>query len=361
MKRYLALLFVLAAMPACEPWVETFDETMPCQYYEARVKKPAPAVGSTLLVMTWNMRFGWGKVGWFGDSCGDRVIMGEEEVFPTMQQIAGYIDAIKPDVLLLQEVDIDSKRSGYVDQMQYLLDSTYLNYGVYASNWKSQFIPSDGLGRMDEGNAILSPWPIDDAVRYQLPLRNDLDNLTRLYYVRENVMTARVNVPGVPDFYAACTHLAAFSTDDTKQRQLDECLVILKQLDADGKRFVVGGDFNLLPPNATKTDYCLEKMCPDEHFHGPDDDPYHNEGANYTPEITWLNPLYDQFFPSLTLEDYIQSEAIYFTNTQLDGDWDSTLDYLFSNTEWQPGSHQAHQENRESDHCPVTAQWIIQH
>lgn len=361
MKRYIILLLALLGMPGCEPVVETFDEEMPCQFYEARQKTPAPAVGDALLVMTWNMRFGCGTIAWFGDCCGDRVVLSEAEVLPNMEKIAARINAIKPDVLLLQEVDIDAKRTAYMDQVQYLLDHTYLNYGVYASNWKSQFIPSDGLGRMDEGNAILSPWPLDDATRYQLPLRNDIDALTRLFYVRENVMVARVNAPGVDNFYAVCTHLAAFSIDDTKKRQADECIAILRDLNAAGKHFVAGGDFNLLPPNADSTDYCLEKACPGEHFHGPNDHPFHKDGANYTPEITWLNPLFEDFVPSLALEQYKTDEAKYFTNTYPThpGAWDTTLDFLFSNSDWVPNSHQSHQEATESDHCPVTALWKI--
>ena len=359
MKRSFLLLGLLIALPACEPVVETFEEEMPCQLYEASVKKQAPVPGNTLLVMTWNMRFGCGRVWWFGDSCGDRVILGAGEVLPALEQIAARIEAIKPDIVLLQEIDIDSKRSAYIDQMQYLLDHTYLNYGVYASNWKSQFIPSDGLGRMDEGNAILSPWPLDDTKRYQLPLRTDIDALTRFFYVRENVMVARVRVPGSDNIYAVSTHLTANSTDDTKKRQIDEFVSILQNLDRQGKHFVAGGDFNLVPPNADSTDYCLERACEGDHFHGPNDDPLHLEGANYAPEITWLNPFFGEFLPSLTLAEYKAGEAKYFTNGQLDSDWNSTLDYLFSNSEWVPGSHQARQEALESDHCPVTALWTI--
>ncbi len=359
MKRLLLFLFAAVLFPQCEPLVETFEDEMPCQYYAASMQTPAQAPGNTLLVMTWNIRFGCGKIWWFGDSCGDRVLLSKEEVLPTLGQIADRINAIHPDIVLLQEVDIDSKRSAYIDQMQYLLDHTYLNYGVYASIWKSQFIPSDGLGRMDEGNAILSPWPIDDATRFQLPLRNDQDKLTRYFYLRDNVMQARVTIPDLQPFYVVCTHLTAFSTDDTKKRQMDEYVAVLQKLDQEGKFFVTGGDLNLLPPNADSTDYCAEKACPDEIFHTPGHDPYHIDGANYTPEITWLTPLYEQFVPSLTLEGYKANENFYFTNTQLDSTWDSTLDYLFANTAWQPGSHKAHQEAPESDHCPVTASWII--
>ncbi|TNE60089.1 MAG: hypothetical protein EP344_07965 [Bacteroidetes bacterium] len=359
MNRYFLLLLALITVPRCEPLVETFEDEMPCLYYAARVQTPAPAVGDTLLVMTWNIRFGCGKAWWFGDSCGDRVLFSKEEIIPNLESIAARINALRPDIVLLQEIDIEAKRSAYIDQMQYLLDHTYLNYGVYASNWKSQFIPSDGLGRMDEGNAILAPWLIDDATRFQLPLRNDLDNLTRYFYTRENAMQARVNIPGRTDIYAVCTHLVAFSTDDTKKRQMDTYMTVLQDLDRAGLYFVTGGDLNLLPPNADSTDYCLEKACPDEHFHSPGDDPFHRDGAYYSPEITWLNPLFTQYEPSLSLETYKQDENKYFTNTQLDSTWDSTLDYLFANSAWQQETHRAHQDAPESDHCPVTAFWII--
>lgn len=360
MKRFLLSLAILLALPACEPLVETFEAEMPCQYYEAGKKNAIPALGNSIKIMTWNMRFGVGKtVGWFGDSCGDRVILGADEVLPVLDAIAARIEAIQPDIVLLQEIDIDAKRSAYIDQMQYLLDHTYLNYGVYASNWKSQFIPSDGLGRMDEGNAILSRWPLEDARRYQLPLRNDLDALTKYFYVRENVMTARVKIPGVANLYAVSTHLTANSTDDTKRRQVDEFVAILQDLDREGKYFVAGGDLNLVPPNADSTDYCDERACEGDRYHGPNDDPQHLEGANYAPEITWLNPLYEEFLPSLTLADYKSDESSYFTNAQINSDWNSMLDYLFSNSEWAPDSHQAHQDVLDADHCPVTALWVI--
>ncbi len=48
--------------------------------------------------------------------------------------ISEKLNSIDPDVVLLQEVDFLSKRSGYINQIQFLLDNTNLNYGAYASN-----------------------------------------------------------------------------------------------------------------------------------------------------------------------------------------------------------------------------------
>ena len=107
-----------------------------------------------------------------------------------------------PDILLLQEVDVSSKRSAYVNQLQYILDRTHLKYGVYASMWNAEIIPSDGLGRVDAGNAILSRWEITDAERIQLPLRTDQDALTQYFYLRRNILKAKIGIDEDTDFYA---------------------------------------------------------------------------------------------------------------------------------------------------------------
>src|SRR5690606_1556391 len=104
------------------------------------------------------------------------------EVETNLQRIADVINAVDPDVLFLEEVDVNSKRSAFVDQVQWLLDHTQLNHGAYASQWRADFVPSDGLGAMDSGNAILSRWPLDDATRFALPLREDQSALVRYFY-----------------------------------------------------------------------------------------------------------------------------------------------------------------------------------
>jgi hypothetical protein len=259
---------------------------------------------------------------------------------------------------------VDAKRSAYIDQVQYLLDHTYLNYGVYASNWKAQYIPSDGLGRMDEGNAILAPWPLDDATRFQLPLRADLDGLTRLLLRAGQCASGSREHPrsGQPSTSRVHPPRRRFATDDTKQRQVDECAQRLLKRWISAPATVVRGrrrpEPAAVPTRRTRIS-AWKKACAGEHFHGPNDNPYHREGANYTPELAWINPFFEQFQSSMTLDQYIADEQAYFSYSILNGPWDRTLDYLFSNSAWAPGSHKAHQDVRSSDHCPVTAQWVI--
>ena len=216
----IAHLSVFILVSSCEPLATSFDTTEEAQYFYAKTTTPVPDTFSVIRVMTWNIRFGAGRIPWFGDACGDRVILTEDEVYGSLQAIADKINEIKPDVLLLQEVDLNSKRSCYIDQMQWILDHTYFSYAVYGAQWRAQFIPSDGLGRMDEGNAILSRWKISEAKRIQLQLRDDQDKLTRYFYERCCMVTGRIEIPGVDNLYAVNIHASAFATDDTKQKHI---------------------------------------------------------------------------------------------------------------------------------------------
>jgi len=355
---FLVMLFI---MWSCDPIVTTFDDVEDGQMYTAKTKQPPPTSVDRIKVMTWNIRFGAGRLPWFGDSNGDRVILTDGEVLYHLKGIAEKLKESEPDILLLQEVDIQSKRSAYIDQVQWLLDHTYFNYGAYASVWKAQVVPSDGLGRMDMGTAVLSRWPIKKAVRIKLPLRGDQDALTKAFYLRRNILKTRIALPGLDEFYAVNIHTSAFSTDDTKKKQLDILKDELDKLVQNGIPFVAGGDLNSLPPVATKIDYCMEDKADDESFHGPNDDPQHKEGSWFGPEITWLQDLYDAYTPAVSLEDYAKDESAYFTHTtNWTAPYDRKLDYLFAKHPWVVGSDVTHKDASPwSDHAPVSAEWEV--
>jgi hypothetical protein len=181
--RFLACLAFSALFLLCiDPFRTQCDDIEEAQRYEAGARTPAPDAIDTLCIMTWNIRYGGGRLPFFYESSGYRYSMTEQEVAAHLDAIAKKIRELEPDILLLQEVDVCSKRSCYVDQMQFLLDHTQLNYGAYASIWKGDCIPSDGLGRINMGNAILSKWPFDRATRISLPDRTDQSALQGLLH-----------------------------------------------------------------------------------------------------------------------------------------------------------------------------------
>ena len=210
-----------------------------------------------LKVVTWNIRWGCGRLPWFGDSCGDIALSDYEALEVIMGKIADTINSMDADIVLLQEVDIESKRSGFMDQVQYLLNNTNLNYGAFATRWEVDFVFSNGLGRVHDGNAILSKYEITDAERIKLSLRTDLDTLVNYGYARRNIIKAKfpeLSKDG-RDFYAVNIHATAFATDYTKQKHINKYIETLNDIQNDGDYFVAGGDLNSVPPGSA-IDFC---------------------------------------------------------------------------------------------------------
>ncbi len=313
-------------LPACEPLATSFpEETEGVIISKTNPVIPVPS-GPNLRMMTWNIRFGIGRGPWFGDACGYKVSYTEQEVKAKLDEIISEINREKPDILLLQEVDLPSTRSGYVDQVRYILDGTYFNYVAYGHQWKAQFVPSDGLGRLEEVNAIYSPWPLSEAVRTQLDLQSNQMAIERYFYERCCMVEAKVSIDGYEPFYVVSTHTSAFSTDDTRHKHLNEFKQKLDRLEAKGI-VAGGGDLNEIPPGSDTTDYCIQNACDGFVYHQEGVEPFHKEGMNYTPEQDWLNPLYNAYNSAIPLAQYQEDQLHNYTHTSRPGHfWDRTLD-----------------------------------
>ena len=362
----MAVLFLFA----CRLPVTTFDDIEDAVYYAASSIQLAPTDVERLKVMTWNIRYGAARIPWFEDSCGDRVHMTESEVTSHLDSIAAYINADTIDILLLQEVDVSSKRSAYIDQVQYLLEKTHFNYAVYGSMWKSDIIPSGGLGKVDVGVAILSRWKLSEAERIQLPLREDQKFYEKYFYLRRCMVKAKLDIPGWDDLYAIDIHAASFSTDDTKQKHIIKYKNVLDDLTNLDFHFVTGGDLNAIPPEADSLDYCMEDQCTqDEYQWHTSNDPahYHRKGSyynnfealgEYPSEPNLLTIIYDQYHSGITDKNDVRNFTYGARNdNNPDKEYlDRKLDYLFTNYHDGFVSGKTHQDAKLfSDHIPVSA------
>ena len=365
MKKFLSILGVLLIL-GCEPFVTEFEDLSDAVMYEANSKSDATYDSGNVKVVTWNIRFGIARFPFFGDSCGDDVILDDATIEENMATIADALNAIDADIVLVQEVDVSSKRTGYMDQVQYLLDNTNLNYGCYASMWKADYIPSDGFGRIDAGNAILSKYELTDAERIKLPLRGDQDDLTQYFYLRRNIVKAKIPAltQGPKDFYAVDIHATAFATDDTKQQHIDKYVETLAEIHSSDDYFVTGGDLNSVPPGSV-TDFCLSDMCDGDDYHTDQAEEPHKEGSyfeNFPGEPDILVPLYEAYDAAIDSASYnLPEHFTHAPSTSLIDDttatmYDRKLDYLFTNGTWGSGSERTHQAAwKLSDHLPVSA------
>jgi endonuclease/exonuclease/phosphatase family metal-dependent hydrolase len=345
------LLFMLLGSAGCDPFHTRFAEVEAAVLYQARQVAPPPALPDQLRVMTWNIKFSGARLAFFYECNGTRGWMTEDEVVRNLEGLAAKIRQVDPDILLLQEIDAVSKRGAYIDQVQWLLDHTDLSYGAYASQWKADYIPSDGLGRMDSGNAILSRWPFAEAERIALPLAEEQSALTRYFYLKRNILKTRLDVDGLA-LHVLDIHTEAFSAG-ARKRHLERFEEALDALDAAGAWFVAGGDLNSIPRGSpSRRDFPDD--CDDARF----------EGDDYTGEDDWLDGLYARYAPAVSLDDFAADPDAHLT---FSGDervfWTRKLDYLFTNGTWVAGTGITHQSEARggmetlslSDHAPVSA------
>jgi endonuclease/exonuclease/phosphatase family metal-dependent hydrolase len=346
---------LLGLVCACDPFHTGFDDVQRAVSYRAKADKPEPDPTRPLRVMNYNVKFGGARIDFFFDCFGDRVLMSEAEVKANLAGLAEVINRYDPDVLVVQEVDVNSKRDAYVDQVQWLLDHTALSHAVYASQWKADYVPSDGLGAIDSGNAVLSKYPLSGAERIALALRSEQSGIERYFYLKRNLLRVKLEVPDKKPTWVVAVHADAYSKDGTKRQHIERFKAELDRLAELGNTVIGVGDLNTLPPGTEKQFGFPDSVCKDEEFKADD----------YREETDWLEPLYDAYTPEVPLDVYQADNASYFSHTvDKDGFWNRKLDYVFTNADVVPGSGVVHQDQAHggletmplSDHAPVTVE-----
>ncbi len=345
----------LLLLTSCDPFHTGFQDEEGAVSYSASEARPEPDPERPLRVMNYNVKFGGGRIDFFFDCFGDRVLMSQQEVLTNLSRLLTVINDYDPDVLVIQELDVNSKRSAYIDQMKWLLEHTQLRYGVYASQWKADFVPSDGLGAIDSGNGILSKYPLRDGRRIALAQRSEQSGIERYFYLKRNLLRARLEVPGKRPAYVVAVHADAYSKDGTKREHIARFEQELDALAADGHTVIGVGDLNTLPPETDKQFGFPDSVCTDEEFVADD----------YREESHYLDGLYAHYAAEIPLDVYQADNARYFSHTvDKDGFWNRKLDYVFTNATVVAGSGLVHQDAAHggietmplSDHAPVTVE-----
>jgi endonuclease/exonuclease/phosphatase family metal-dependent hydrolase len=380
------LLLLCTVMAGCE-WVadpEHFTrEDVP--RFRAQTHHASPAEAPTALkIMAWNVKYGACRVDFWFDFWGDRVQLSSTEVTDCLTKLAALIAEYEPDVLMTEEIEVGSRRSAYVDMVQFLLEHTSLRNAAYIETWDARFVPSEGLGRVNLGNAIFSRYPITKAERIRQVDRTDQDPLTATFFIKRAIGRAELDLGQGRLVAAYVVHTEAYDQDGTKQKQLQQIHDVLRD---EPLPWVIGGDFNELPPvcdeaaAAGSAGSCEGKL---RLSHFPDERASSlgtaYEQPPYTPSA--MKKFYDHYQPSLSLAQYgwgDDAQRRYFTHSLLGPDrtneqgqpgfWNRTLDYLFvrQGEAWAdtdvlqgPGRQGITQDPlRLSDHAPIVGTWSL--
>ncbi len=213
-------------------------------------EQPLPALteGQSLSILSWNIGYaGLGAASDFFMDGGEGVSADEETVRHYLADIAAQITIGDYDMVLLQEVDTDSKRTYRIDE------SVPLSIGqsVFAYNYSCPFVPVPWppLGKVNSGLLTSSEYRIDSAQRVSLPCPFSWP--LRTANLKRCLLVSRLPVEGSDkQLVLVNLHLEAYDDGEGKIAQTRQLMELLEQEYAAGNYVIAGGDFNQTFPGA---------------------------------------------------------------------------------------------------------------
>ncbi len=288
---------------------------------------------SVIKILTFNIGFLYGQ-----GSAGPVYEHREKEFYEkALAKIATEIKDWSPDIVCLQEIDFNSSRSHNIDQARYIAMKAGYPYIAEAVSWQSNYIPfpywplKNNFGKMVSGGAVLSRFPLSDheVTLLAKPAANPW--WYNLFYLHRYFQRVTVTI-GDKKFKLINLHLEAFDKIDRKL-QTEKLAQKVKSENID----MVAGDFNALPPSASKR----------TKFYNEDD--YVNDDSYQA----MAKSLLSEVIPD---EIYAKEENLYFTFPA----WapDRRLDYIW----YKPDLKMMKAEvlpSASSDHLPLRASFQI--
>jgi len=152
---------------------------------------------------------------------------------------------------LLQEVDCGARRTAFLDEVALVHDAlpTDLRNHVSTFYWKSKFVPHPKImGSAGTKLVLFSRYRLGNSRRYQLPCTPG-NPIERDFNFKRAILEVEVPLTNGQILAILNTHLEAFPKGtDVMERQVERLLWRLKSLDEQHLAWILGGDFNLLPP-----------------------------------------------------------------------------------------------------------------
>jgi endonuclease/exonuclease/phosphatase family metal-dependent hydrolase len=153
------------------------------------------------------------------------------------------------DIILLQEVDVKSKRSYRINEVQQFTDALKEYSAYYSKNYDVFFVPvppAHPMGAVNSGLLSLSRINPATIVRYTFPGQYGWPK--RLFMLDRCFMIMRFPVSNGKELLVINTHNEAYDDGSIRDQQMSYLKEFLLSEYKKGNYVLVGGDWNQCPP-----------------------------------------------------------------------------------------------------------------
>lgn len=251
---YVVVLLTYSTMVQFRP-----PESQPAdEVASGAVEKKVP--DTLLSILTWNL--GYAGLGAESDffyshssllSLGHDIRPDKELQISYEQGIRQFLAAQKVDFFLLQEVDRNSKRSYFSDQVGGIARDLDGFSSYYFPNYRMPWIPvpllepARAYGKVESGIATYTRYQPSEAIRLSLP--GAFPWPKRLYMLERCIGLTRFATTTGKDLVLINVHNEAYDrSGQLKAAQLSYLKTILEKEYATGNYVIAGGDWNQSPP-----------------------------------------------------------------------------------------------------------------
>ena len=215
----------------------------------AQRSQDALPVSEPLTVVAWNI--GYGALGDNADFFMDGGKMvntaDKARVERNLQGMAGALEELQPDLLLLQEVDIGSTRSHGVNEREWFEHCLPGFSSAFAYNFNALFVPYPlpPIGHVESGLVTLSRYQIGEAQRISLPCPFSWP--VRMANLKRCLLVTRLPAgDSGRELVLVNLHLEAYDDGEGKAAQTKQLADFLQAEAEKGSYVIAGGDFNQL-------------------------------------------------------------------------------------------------------------------
>ena len=209
--------------------------------------------GDTVRVVSWNLGFGalGDNADFFMDGGSMVTTADRERVEQNLNDIVGFLTGESPDIIFLQEVDLNSDRTYRIDERAVLSKAFPDDVSQFAYNYRALYVPYPlpPIGHVESGLLTYSRYQIASGSRIQLPCPFSWP--VRMVNLKRCLLVSRIPVADTGrELVMVNLHLEAYDDGAGKAAQTAMLAAFLKAECDKGNYVIAGGDFNQIFSNA---------------------------------------------------------------------------------------------------------------